>query len=241
MDIGVPLRDLGAVDVGPMVSLVEQLTEQDWTEFNFRRDALADKVHGVTDNIVLKTEWHPSASTTGIPHFEDLVWIWASERGLDPHKFLPVAREETDTWPVFTMPDYARYRDIVEPLVEQAIRKLKGPRGVITRIALVRLRAGDKIDAHVDGHLMATRSHRIHVPLSPSQSIVYKIDGRKCTMELGRAYDFNNRTRHSVRNNGKRHRVNLFIDYCPDRGLVIQNPLAVSAPLYAPRTPVVSA
>ncbi|MCB1968927.1 MAG: aspartyl/asparaginyl beta-hydroxylase domain-containing protein [Geminicoccaceae bacterium] len=241
MDIGVPLRDLGPVKVGPLVELVNGLSEKDWTEYNFRRDALADKVHSVTDNIVLKTEWHPSATTTGIKHFEDLVWAWATERGLDPTKFLPVAREETDTWPVFTMPDYARYRDIVEPVVEQVVERIKGPRGIVTRIALVRLRGGDKIAPHVDGHLMATRSHRIHVPLSPSQSVTYKIDGRKLEMKLGHAYDFNNRKRHSVRNEGRRHRVNLFIDYCPDRGLFIPDPFSSDAPLYAPRTPVLAA
>ncbi|MEZ5835697.1 MAG: hypothetical protein R3D03_08215 [Geminicoccaceae bacterium] len=42
---------------------------------------------------------------------------------------------------------------------------------------------------------MATRSHRIHVPLSPSQSVTcHKIDGRKLEMKLGHAYDFNNCT-----------------------------------------------
>ena len=127
---------------------------------------------------------------------------------------------------------------MIEPLVEQSIRKFKTPHGVVTRIALVRLRAGDKIAPHVDGHFMATKSHRIHVPLSPSQNIEYKIDGRKCEMQLGHAYDFNNRTRHSVRNNGKRPRINLFIDYYPNPGLVISNPLSVAAPIHAPKTPL---
>ncbi len=86
MDIGVPLRDLGAVDVSRLIEMVGALTEEDWTANTFRRDALAASAHAVTDNILLKTEWHASASTTGIQHFEDLVYVWAKERGLDPEQ-----------------------------------------------------------------------------------------------------------------------------------------------------------
>ena len=31
MDIGEPLKDLGPVDIGPVIALVETLTEADWT------------------------------------------------------------------------------------------------------------------------------------------------------------------------------------------------------------------
>lgn len=238
MDIGVPLRTLGPVEIGPLAAFVASLTEDDWTRNNFRRDALADAVHGVTDNIVLKTEWHPSASTTGIGTFEDLVWVWASERGLDPHRFLPTAREDTDLWPVFTMPDLARFEAVLMPVVEQALRPIRTPRGVITRLALVRLPAGAVIAPHVDAHAMAERAHRIHVPLSATPSVEYKIDGRKFEMKPGWAYDFNNRKRHSVRNKGRRHRVNLFVDYYPNPGIVLHNPLQLTMPIYAPPTPL---
>jgi hypothetical protein len=241
MNIGIPLRDLGPVDTGPLKEQVEALSEEDWTANNFRRDALADKVHSVTDNIVLKTEWHPSATSTGIRYFEDLVWVWAKERGLDPRRFLPVLREETDVWPVFTMPEYERYRAAIEPVVEQVVRAFSGSRGIVTRLALVRLRAGGTIAPHIDAHAMAEKSHRIHIPLTSSPSVEYKIDGRKCSMQAGHAYDFNNRVRHSVRNKGRRPRINLFIDYYPNPGYIVKNPLAIYAPLYAPAAPLAKA
>ena len=117
---------------------------------------------------------------------------------------------------------------------------LDQPGGVITRLALVRLRAGAKIDSHIDNHAMAAKAHRIHVSLSDTPSVTYKIDGRKFTMRYGRAYDFNNRVRHSVRNTGRRHRVNIFIDYYANPGLVIHNPLKLSLPLYEKPTPVIN-
>lgn len=237
MDIGVPLRDLGPVDVRGLLEVVGSLAEADWTGNTFRRDALAAGVHAATDSILMKTEWHPSATTTGIRHFEDLVYVWARERGLDPEKYLPIAREDTDVWPVFTMPDWLRFRDVLAPVVEQAIAPLRRPRGVVTRLALVRLRGGARIAPHVDAHAMAARAHRIHVSLSSTPSVEYKIGGRKFAMRLGHAYDFNNRVRHSVRNKGRLDRVNLFVDYYPDPGLVIRDPLDVSAPLHAKPAP----
>ena len=107
--------------------------------------------------------------------------------------YLPVAREDTDLWPVFTMPDFERFRDVLAPVVEQAIAPLKRPGGVVTRLALVRLQAGGHIAPHVDGHAMAEKAHRIHVSLSSTPSVEYKIGGRRFTMLMGHAYDFNNR------------------------------------------------
>lgn len=237
MDIGVPLKDLGPIDVSGLLKVVGTLTEEDWTGNTFRQDAVAGGPHAVTDNIMIKTEWHPSASTSGLQHFEDLVYVWAKTKGLDPEPLLPIGREDTDLWPVYTMPDWLRFKDVLAPVVEQAIAPLRTPRGVVTRLALVRLRGGAHIAPHVDGQVMAARAHRIHVSLSSTPTVEYKIDGRKFTMAMGRAYDFNNRVRHSVRNKGRAPRVNLFVDYLPDPGLVIRNPLDVSSPIYAKAAP----
>jgi len=240
MDIGVPLRDLGPVDVSGIAEVVKGLSEADWTANTFRQDALASKVHSATDNIMMKTEWHPSATSTGIGHFEDLVHVWAKERGLDPKNYLPIARENTDVWPVYTMPDWLKYKDVLQPVIDQVLAYLKRPGGIITRLALVRLRGGANIAPHIDQHAMAAKAHRVHVSLSESPSVTYKIDGRKFTMRYGRAYDFNNRVRHSVRNSGRQHRVNIFIDYYANPGLVIANPFDVSTPIFEKRTPIIN-
>ncbi|WP_419895951.1 aspartyl/asparaginyl beta-hydroxylase domain-containing protein [Roseomonas sp. USHLN139] len=240
MDIGVPLRDLGTVEVAGLLDRIATLTEQDWTGNNFRRDVLASGVHSATDNILMKTEWHPSASATGLGHFEDLVWVWARQRGVDHAPFMPIGREDTDLWPVYTMPDWLEFRDVLQPVIDQAIAPLYRPGGVVTRLALVRLKGGGSIAPHVDGQPMAARAHRIHISLSSTPSVEYKIDGRKFTMLKGHAYDFNNRVRHSVKNKGRANRINLFVDYYPDPGLVLRNPLNVSHPVHVPPAPLLN-
>ncbi len=43
-------------------------------------------------------------------------------------------------------------------------------------------------------------------------------------MQVGYAYDFNNRKRHSVRNKARRPRVNILIDYLPDPKVAVAQP-----------------
>jgi hypothetical protein len=237
MDIGVPLRDLGKVEIGPLAERVWALDESEWTRNTLRQDALAFGAHSATQSILLKHEWNLEASTAGLGHLEDIIWSWAKGQGLDPHPFLPIARQETDVAPIFTLPDYLRFKDVVEPLVEQCIQGLGRPGGIVTRLALVRLPGGARIKPHFDGHKMAAKAHRLHVALGAAPSVVYKIGGRKYTMDAGHVYDFNNCLPHSVRNEGRKPRVNLFIDYYANPGPVVLNPLADLPPIFAPRTP----
>ena len=232
MDIGVPYRDW-PVDVTAARAAVEALPADAWQRNTFRQDVLADGAHNASQAILFKHEWHPSASTSGLQHFEDLVYAWANEKGVDPEPYMPILREDTDVWPIYTLPDWREYEPALGPLVEEAIAPVKTNTGIVTRLALVKLPAGHKVAPHIDGQIMAEKAHRIHVPLSPSPTVEYKIGGKKFTMKMGRAYDFNNRWQHSVRNKGKRDRINLFIDYYPNPGVAVYNPLKDLGPVYA--------
>ncbi|MEM7442352.1 MAG: aspartyl/asparaginyl beta-hydroxylase domain-containing protein [Pseudomonadota bacterium] len=226
MDIGRPIKDLGPVKVDALKSRLAALPEEAWTANTFRQEALAAGAHATAQSILFKHEWHPRYNTLGFPHLEDLVRHWATVRGQDADRFMPINREETDLGPVYTFPDWNDWRDVISPIVDKAIASLRTARGVVTRLALVRLQPGLRIDPHTDGQPMAEKAHRIHVAIDGNIGVRYKIDGRNVTMAPGRAYDFNNRVRHSVRHMGRNPRVNLFVDYYPDPGLVISNPLA---------------
>ncbi|WP_207476992.1 aspartyl/asparaginyl beta-hydroxylase domain-containing protein [Arenibaculum pallidiluteum] len=232
MDIGVPYRDLGSIDLEPLLSYVEGLSEEDWSRNPLRQELFADGAHSVTQAIVFKHEWHPGANSVHYAYVEDLIHAWGLQKGIDPSPFMPLEREDTDLGPVYAYPDWFALRAVVEPVVERAIAKLRTPHGVVTRVALVRLQPGGKVKPHVDGQPMAARAHRLHIPLIVPPNVVYLVGERKFSMVRGHVYDFNNRWKHAVRHEGKRPRVNLFVDYYPNPGLAIR-PFHELGPMFA--------
>lgn len=221
MDIGVPYRDLGRVDVAAASERVRAIPDYEWTRNTFRQDVLADGVHSATRAILFRHEWSRWDNPWHVNTLEELIELWAAEKGIDPDPFFPVERRETDIGPVYTFAEWEAYKDVLQPLVDAAIAPLRTPRGVVTRLSLVWLKPGAVIPPHDDGQIMAHRAHRLHVPLIVPPGVEYKIGGKKLVMKAGRVYDFNNRVRHSVRHKGKRPRVNLFIDYYDNPGAYV--------------------
>jgi hypothetical protein len=216
MDIGVPFRDLGAIDVTAAAHFVADLPDDAWTRNTFRQEMLADKVHAATQTIILRHEWVRDENPWGAHELSDLVRDWARPKGVDPAPFLPIAKDETAMGPVYTFREWDEYRPVLASLVEQAIRPVHTERGVIVRIALVALNPRAEILPHIDGQPYAAVCHRLHVPLTGAGDVRYKIAKKKFSMRPGRVYDFNNRVTHSVKNAGDSRRVNLFVDYWPD-------------------------
>jgi hypothetical protein len=216
MDIGVPYRELGAVDVKAASDFVAALPDDAWARNTFRQEVLADKVHAATQTIILRHEWIRDENPWGVHELGDLVRDWAGPKGIDPTPFLPVSKEETAMGPIYTFREWEEFRAVLEPVIEQTIRPLRTPRGLIVRIALVALNPRSEILPHIDGQPFAHVCHRLHVPLLGAGDVRYKIAKKKFAMRPGRIYDFNNRVPHSVKNAGGARRVNLFVDYFPD-------------------------
>ncbi len=224
MDIGVPYRDLGKVDLAELPDFLGRLPADAWEQNTFRQDVLADSVHNVTKAILFKHEWRRWENPWGANTLEELIEKWATQTQVDPAPFMPIGREETDIGPVYTFAEWDRFRAALDPVVQQAISYLETKTGIVTRLALVLLHPGGYIKPHDDGQHMAAKAHRLHVPLTASPGVEYKVGGKKFKMKTGRVYDFNNRWRHSVRHRGHKPRINLFVDYYPNPGLYVPPP-----------------
>ena len=204
MDIGVPYRDLGPVDIAAAVAHVAGLDEDAWTANSFRQDILADGVHDATRAILFRHEWMRWTNPWRVNTMEDLIGKWAEAKGLDPTPFMPVAREETDMGPFYTFREWHDHEAMPWGRWSNKRSTRCAVNGEsITRLALVWMTPGATIAPHVDGQPMAAKAHRLHVPLLAPPGVEYKIGGKKFTMRRGRVYDFNNRLRHSVRHRGK--------------------------------------
>ena len=165
MDIGMPFRDLGRVDVAAAVARVADISDQQWAHNTFRQDVLADNLHSATRAILFRHEWIRWDNPWHVNTIEELIDLWAARKGVSPEPFVPIERIETDMGPVYTFAEWLAYKDILQPVVDAAIASLRTARGIVTRLALVWLKPGAVIPPHVDGQIMAHRAHRLHVPL----------------------------------------------------------------------------
>src|SRR3546814_13026353 len=130
MDIGFPYRDLGPVDIGPVLELVRQLPDEAWTRNSFRQDVLADKAHNTTRAIIYKHEWHRWENPWRIRDMEELVRAWAKQKGIDTAPYMPTIEAETDLGNIYAFPEWQEHRAVLAALVDQAGAYLKTPTGV---------------------------------------------------------------------------------------------------------------
>ena len=78
-----------------------------------------------------------------------------------------------------------------------------------------KLYAGERITPHVDKHPSFHIAHRIHIPITTNEHVRLTIAGRPYQLQLGRAYEVNNQSTHSVMNRGKDDRITFIFDYMP--------------------------
>lgn len=219
MDIGVPYKRLGPVDIEPALDLLSRLTDADWESNRLRQELLAASPHrGTTRSIILKYNWLPYQRPWGIRTMRELVAAWCQQEKVAPDNLLPEIETETDQGHVNVFPQWKKFESVIGPLVDKAVSYIGAQRGVTTRIAIVEMVPNGKIAPHIDSQEHAGRAHRIHIPLIVPPGVEYKVDGKKFKMPPGFAYDFNNKRQHSVRNKSPRPRITILLDYLPDPG-----------------------
>lgn len=125
---------------------------------------------------------------------------------------------DDDAWPELTVrkePGWRRLADAALPLMHDLIARCYPPGGAIVRAMAAKLKAGNRIDPHVDTHPSFHIGHRIHVPITTNPRVRFFIDGRPYKLQVGQAYEINNQKLHSVSNKGGEDRITFIFDYVP--------------------------
>lgn len=113
------------------------------------------------------------------------------------------------------LPLHAEFEELVRPIVEH-IANYYQDNGFALRILLAKLRAGGKIDEHVDSGYSLLNVHRIHIPVITSDDTVFSVGGVKTQMRAGEFWEIDNSQTHAVENNGADDRVHLIVDWMPN-------------------------
>lgn len=125
---------------------------------------------------------------------------------------------DDDSWPVGPItrgPGWQRIAGAALPVMQEIISRHYPEGGEVVRAIAASLEAGHNIKAHSDIHQSFHCAHRIHVPITTNPKVWFTIHGRPYQLKLGRAYEINNQTQHSVMNRGNDDRITFIFDYLP--------------------------
>lgn len=114
-----------------------------------------------------------------------------------------------------TQPLYAEFEEQVRPVVEH-IANYYHDNGFVLRILLAKLRAGGKIDEHVDSGYSLLTVHRIHIPIITNDDTVFHVGGATTQMRAGEFWEIDNSRTHAVENNGTEDRIHMIVDWMPN-------------------------
>jgi hypothetical protein len=123
-----------------------------------------------------------------------------------------------DGWPEIKVTKeeaWDRLAKVAVPVMQDVINRFYEPGGTIIRAMAAKLYAGERITPHVDKHPSFGIAHRIHVPITTNEHVRFTIAGRPYQLQLGRVYEVNNQSTHSVMNRGKDDRITFIFDYMP--------------------------
>jgi hypothetical protein len=108
---------------------------------------------------------------------------------------------------------WPQWRDLLEPVLAQAVGDYGYARGVFPRVMLARMPAGGVIHPHIDANPAAKWPHKIHVPLSTNPNVVSFFGGAEHHFAPGEAVEVDNLGPHWVRNGGDTDRIHLIFEY----------------------------
>lgn len=123
-----------------------------------------------------------------------------------------------ETWPdgdVHREVGWDRLANDAMPLIDHIIETYYNPGGIVLRAMAAKLKAGGRINPHVDALQSFHMGHRIHLPITTNESVRFMIEGKPYRFDVGNAYEINNQKSHSVMNMSKEDRISFIFDYVP--------------------------
>ena len=149
--------------------------------------------------------------------------VWDRENAQKPNRFGALDRTEhivfrfvsglNDWRQFYDREPWAEWRERLEPLMRAVVAPYGYANGAFSRIMLARMRPGGVIHPHVDASDAARWPHKIHVPISTNDRVVFFVDPGYHHLPVGHAFELNNAGVHAVKNDGPTDRVHLIFEY----------------------------
>jgi GNAT superfamily N-acetyltransferase len=182
--------------------------------------------------LLKKLEQHPGLwqeitarqTTPGSPHHDtECIFLrWCPEQTVEAAFY----QLETIDYPAtkLLMPEAG---DVFLALMEILGKEYRGPLADYGRVIITKLKAGGKIDTHMDEGKYADRYDRFHICLQSDLGNLFAVGGHGCWMQPGEAWWFNHKRPHWAENTSERERIHMIVDvavpaFRSQRGFYVQ-------------------
>jgi hypothetical protein len=149
--------------------------------------------------------------------------LWDAENADKPNRFEALDRtrhivfrfiNDFQDWrTAYDRPLWAQWRELLEPVMAQAVVPYGYARADFPRVMLARMAPGGVIKPHRDANPAAKWPHKIHVPLLTNDRVTFFIDGTGHHFAQGEAVEVSNMAVHAVENAGDSDRIHLIFEY----------------------------
>lgn len=149
--------------------------------------------------------------------------VWCAENAAKPNKFEALDATRHIVFRFIDSPRdwrsshdrsmWPQWRELLEPVLAQAVFPYGYAQGVFPRVMLARMAAGGVIHPHIDANPAAKWPHKVHVPLVTNIGAISFFGGEEHHFPTGEAVEVNNLGPHWVRNNGNTDRIHLIFEY----------------------------
>lgn len=113
----------------------------------------------------------------------------------------------------YDRPLWTEWRLLLEPVLAAATAPYGYARGEFPRVMLARMKPGGVIQPHRDANPAAKWPHKIHVPITTNDKVVFFVEGKPYRLAEGEAVEVNNMGVHAVDNGGTTDRIHLIFEY----------------------------
>ena len=112
----------------------------------------------------------------------------------------------------YALPAWGEWAPLVQPLLDEAARRLGYAQAEFPRVMLARLPAGAEIAVHRDGGRFPAFPHKLHIALETNPHVEFYVDPAWRHLPRGQLVEVNNNLSHAVRNDGRTPRVHLIFE-----------------------------
>jgi hypothetical protein len=149
--------------------------------------------------------------------------VWEAENAAKPNRFEALDRTRhivfrfvsgfLDWRASYDRPLWTDWRELLEPVLAQAVEPYGYARAQFPRVMLARMAPGGVIKPHRDANPAAKWPHKIHVPLLTNEQVTFFVDGVGYRFAEGEAVEVSNMAVHAVENRGTTDRIHLIFEY----------------------------